>query len=841
MKKNYFYLFSVFLFSIVIFSLIGMEASDSDDSFSNLNISENFEEFYQQYFAKVFAYDQLQEIVKRFSFIFWYLKARNIGNILKFENNPYVDFEKKTLSESEIDQIKNFFKDTVNLIESNDIFKGYLTKSDKENFSEDPLRLYFDSVLENLSLSKEFLDQRNKKIEDLTFLVKNISYEPGYIQQHVASDVHSSPEYFGLEYERIDFSIDQLQKSQLKNNSLENLYEEIKKDMKEKEVSLFGGDLGDRDSLGFLDEETNEAIYRKNFFLYNFFKDYYHTVHATWQFYCLYYDQPNKIKRWQVFGNHETEAMYLCIDYENAYQYFSGLISSIRKIILPTEIYFLQPNGTVVLRHGFFTQKMNEKNHVGKTVNENFKYIYLKKELTPEYEVFSPFIKNYSPMNSVYWSDHHDTNNSLDLDVLVAGECDEEEINIPMSGSSAQGYRGYYNPYSWEKGVGIGKQTSIENLKLINKDEFLSTDELDHIQSSHWALFCGHSHNEHSLAFSAVKKNQAVSFHPYYVRDEKFLFHFCMCSHHNLYVQWFDKAFKKIQKTEVNLKMIDWKSTEPVHALETYWGAQWLKEKMKKSGNSLEVLTKNSVIKEFFRFELERKAKTREDDTEEKIWRNVKVIFNTQETQTEQPEQNQQKIQTEFIKKELSLAQTVQFLINENSKKVETDMQTEINNKEKETRTDKVMDLSLLENKLRFVMRGSFERIKQRFMSNQEVQTETSNLKIITQTQLQNLKIDEPTIEKAHDVDLLRIIGVGFLGTAGFSLVCQVKSQGIKNFSRSIYDSWQQKGKFRLVLRKDIFIGGGSAAIGYALYSKFPLFFNQKKEDKRNDFQMKDN
>lgn len=80
------------------------------------------------------------------------------------------------------------------------------------------------------------------------------------------------------------------------------------------------------------------------------------------------------------------------------------------------------------------------------------------------------------------------------------------------------------------------------------------------------------------------------------------------------------------------------------------------------------------------------------------------------------------------------------------------------------------------------------------------------------------------------------------MGAAGLSLVRQVTSQGIKNFSKSIYDSWQQKGKFRLVLkRKDIFLGGGGAMIGYALYCKFPLFFNQKKENKEKNSRMKEN
>lgn len=793
MKRNYFIFFLFFLFSIFTFPLIGMEENDPDATFSDLNVSENvenFEEFYQQYFENIFVYDELQDIVRRFSFIFWYLKARNIGNILNFQKNTYVDFQGKKLQEEEINQIKEFFKNTVNLISKNNIFNEYLKKSDEEVSHEDLLKHCFDTVLENLSLPKEFFDGRSKEIEDLTFLVKNISYEPGYIQQHVASDVHSSPEYFGLEYEPIDFST-----YKLENNLLENLYQEIKNNMKEKDVSFFCGDLADRDSLGFLDGETDKKkpVERKNFFLYNFFKDYYHTVHAAWQFYCLCNKQPDKIKRWQVFGNHETEDIYKGGDYKRSYQYFSGLISGIRKLILPTEIYFLQLNGTIVLRHGFFTQKMNKKNHVGKVVNENFKYIYLIKNPVEMYDQFSPFIKDYSSMNPVDWSDHHDTNNPLDLSVLIEAKQDEAEINIPMSGSLKEGYRGYYNPYSWKKGVKIGKKTSIKNFELINEDKFLREDEVALIQSNHWALFCGHSHNEHSLAFSAVKENQSISFHPYYVRDKEFLFHFCMCSHHNLYVQWFNKAFEGIKETETNLKMINWKSTEPVHALETYHGAQWIKKKMKESK---EILTENSVIKSFFKTKL---GLVKIDNQLKRLLKNsfkkINISINTKETQTEGPEQNEQEVQT-----------------------------------------DKVMNLSLLtvlESKLRSIKKESFDRIKQSSLLSQKRQRVISNIKT---EELRHLNI-----ESTHDVDLLRTIGTGFLGAAGLSLVRQVKSQGIKNFSRSIYDSWQQKGKFRLVLkRKDIFLGGGGAAIGYVLHFKFPLFFSQKKEEKRNNSLMKE-
>lgn len=771
MEKNYFYLFSLFLFSILAFPLIGMnESSGSDVSFSDLNARENFEEFYQKYFDSIFDYGELKIIVKRFSFIFWYLKERNIGDILNFQNT-FVDFKEKGLTTEEINGIKKFFKDTVALIAKNNIFNEYLKKKSEDTVSEDPLLIQFKKVFEDIALSQEYLGGRNTNIADLTFLVKGVTYGPEYIQQHVASDVHSSPEYFGLEYEPIDFST-----WNFEENSLEEIYTKIQADMKEKDVSFFCGDLADRDCLYFLDESSVELWTknqnlkeRRNFFLYNFFKDYYHTVHAAWQFYCLKENQSNKVKRWQVSGNHETAHIHKKTDYNNSYEYFSRLISSVRQVILPTEIYFFQSNGTIVLRHGFFTQRMNEKNHVGERVNKNFKFIYLIKEPIPVYEQFSHFIKGSTDsLNPVYWSDHHDTKRLLDLDILVEGKNDLEKSDIPMSGSKKDGYRGYYNTYSWARGIEIGKEASGENFKLINKEDtfegkFLNDDELLTIKKSHWALFCGHSHNQYSLEFSAVKNDQenTLSFHPYYVRDEKFLFHFCMCSHHNIYVQWFNPAFDNIKKNEPNLRGINWKSTQPVHALETYSGAQWIKEKMKESENSLETLTKNSVIREFFRLKLEKKAKEREDDTEEKMWLPVKVLVNNQQTQIGHPQNNEKKNQTG-----LSLVNAAVALPNLKNKKKRIDT----------------------------------------------------------------------------DIDSLRIIGTGFLGAAGLSSVRQVTSQGIKNFSKSIYDSWQQKGKFRLVLkRKDIFLGGGGAMIGYALYCKFPLFFNQKKENKEKNSRMKEN
>ena len=158
MEKNYFYLFSLFLFSILAFPLIGMhQSSDSDSSFFDLNPHDNFEEFYQKYFNSIFDYDELKIIVKRFSFIFWYLKERNIGDILNFQNT-FVDFKEKGLTQKEINDIKQFFKDTVALISKNDIFKEYLKKESEDTVIQDHLLIQFKKVFEDIALSKVYLD-----------------------------------------------------------------------------------------------------------------------------------------------------------------------------------------------------------------------------------------------------------------------------------------------------------------------------------------------------------------------------------------------------------------------------------------------------------------------------------------------------------------------------------------------------------------------------------------------------------------------------------------------------------------------------------------------------------
>lgn len=823
MKKNYSVLLAFFFF-IIGFSLKAMEESfSSESSFSHLNRFENFEEFYKECFGEIFGFEKIKEVVKRFSFIFWYLKERNIGNILNFQSNQHVDFQEKQLTEEKINQIKLFFKDTVALIEKESALRNYLEVKEEKNFPHDSLFACFKKVFDEVELSEEYKKNQNKEIEDLTFLVKGVDdFTPSYIQQRVASDVHSSPEYFGLEYETIDFS-----DYDITTIPLEELYKGLHAGMKEKDVSFFCGDLADRDALYFFDEGNDGAWRqgkqweeRKNFFLYNLFKDYYHTVHAAWQFYCLHKNQSQKIKRWQVFGNHETKNIHQLGDYKNQYSYFSKVISLIRSMILPTEIYFIQSRGTSVLRHGFFTQKMHKENHIGKKVNKNFKFIYLRNKATRVYGEFSPFIDETYTLNPVYWSDHHKTERELDLNVLVAGSNDDKaDQTIPFERG-----RGYYNPFSWKRGVDLGKQTSIENFKLLNRDNFLSDDELQIIQKSHWALFCGHSHNEHSLRFSAVKndKKKTVSFHPYYVFDDAFLFHFCMCSHHNLFVQWFEPAFLEIN-TEKDLR-IDWKSARPVHALETYSGDRWIKQK---------IATFPSVMKEFFMMLFDKKYP---EQNKKKI--RIKQPPANKSTEPKFPEKQKSNIQHEEINQRFNIKQQIAISLEpQSSEKADVGIQIERSVVDVSTQTemkDAKRISCILENIHRNVVRSFFDKFKKPMLISHLMQAVAKKV---------DLEIETTNyVQPKNTINLTGMIGIGFLGASGCSVVRSIGRQGIKGFFKAISTSLKNTGKLCVVLdKKDIIIGGGGALLGYGVYSKFAPFFNQTKEDKKSNRRMKEN
>lgn len=233
------------------------------------------------------------------------------------------------------------------------------------------------------------IEDIHAKMEDMIFVVKS-NYDHKAIFQNSFSDVHSSPEYFGKGFKKIDRN-----NNENKDKSLEEQFYLYSQSMN-REVSFFGGDLDDRDMLNFLDPEitydANKMSYdskdyyqRTNFLCYNFFKDFHHTVHAAWQLYCLCHDKPDLIKRWQVFGNHQTLNINQGQDKKNTCAVFVSIMSQIRRHILTTEIDFINEEKfeIISLSHVFGGQYGLAETHANKEINPNFSVMHLKNK--PEY------------------------------------------------------------------------------------------------------------------------------------------------------------------------------------------------------------------------------------------------------------------------------------------------------------------------------------------------------------------------------------------------------------------------------------------------------------------------
>ncbi len=217
-------------------------------------------------------------------------------------------------------------------------------------------------------------------MEDMTFVVKS-NYDHETIFKHSFSDAHSSPEYFGKGFKKIYRN-----NNENKDKSLEEQFHLYSQSMNT-EVSFLGGGLDDRDMLNFLDPEIiyDQYFQRTNFLRYNFFKDFHHTVHAAWQLYCLYHDKPDLIKRWQVFGNHETLNINQGQDKKNTCAVFVSMMSQIRRHILPTEIDFIneEKSEIISLSHAFGGRYGLTETHAHKEINRNFSVMYLKSK--PQY------------------------------------------------------------------------------------------------------------------------------------------------------------------------------------------------------------------------------------------------------------------------------------------------------------------------------------------------------------------------------------------------------------------------------------------------------------------------
>lgn len=142
----------VFLLTISFF-FCSLFSSDSKESFLfdsegslfksfRINRKEKkFKDFYENYFSDLMPYNSLVEAVNRFSFLFHYMEARNIGS-LDLKENKQIDLAYfKELKEEEKVALVHFYLDTVELFA---VFKSFLDrKSVKNNFLNDPfVRLF---------------------------------------------------------------------------------------------------------------------------------------------------------------------------------------------------------------------------------------------------------------------------------------------------------------------------------------------------------------------------------------------------------------------------------------------------------------------------------------------------------------------------------------------------------------------------------------------------------------------------------------------------------------------------------------------------------------------------
>lgn len=279
---------------------------------------------------------------------------------------------------------------------------------------------------------------------------------------------------------------------------------------------------------------------------YNFFKDFHHTVYAAWQLYCLYHNQPDLIKRWQVFGNHETleinqqDKKYTCGS-------FVLMMSNIRQYILPTEIDFInkEKREIISLSHAFGARYGLPETHECKKIHNNFKIMYLKSH--PQYKednltkigayghhigIIKTVIKNsfhdepksfkdlpentYKRMNPQLWTDYRPGLHDLDLS--------NKDTQFEYKANDQRGYnvRGNINDLMlWRKKI------VLENFKFL---ELVDCDDFTYFHVS------GHTHGGEDttkLLFQSQQNVFSFSHLLHFAKDSSWLFTACSC--HNTY------------------------------------------------------------------------------------------------------------------------------------------------------------------------------------------------------------------------------------------------------------------------------------------------------------------
>jgi hypothetical protein len=533
--KKFFYFICVCLFTL-----------------KSADICTDFVSFYEKYFNQILKYEKFSKAEKRFAFIFYYFESRNIAD-LRLEKNNFIDRVKnKGLSEAEIKEIKDFFIATTDQLSFFDQYKAKsIGWSDPKLNTNDLIYKSFDTVRSDLAELPNIADM-HETMADMTFFVKS-DYDHETIFQNSFSDAHSSPEYFGKGFKKIDRN-----SNENKDQSLEAQYQAYSRSMNIA-VSFFGGDLDDRDMLNFLDLEItydqkkmsydSEGYYqRTNFLRYNFFKDFHHTVYAAWQLYCLYHDQPKLITRWQVFGNHETLTINRDQDKKNTCSSFVFMMSQIRQYILPTEIDFINEDKKEIisLSHAFGARRGLVETHENKLLHDNFRVMYLKSK--PEYreenltiqgaygnhvgfvkaftkqsfqknsELFENFQQQgtYQSMNPQLWTDYTPGFNDLDLS--------NDDTEFSYSTNEGRGYRveGNINEVlEWRKKIVLH---NLECFGLVGRDDFA------------YFHVSGHTHGGNDttkLVFESQKDILSFSNLRHFAKDGAWLFTACSC--HNKY------------------------------------------------------------------------------------------------------------------------------------------------------------------------------------------------------------------------------------------------------------------------------------------------------------------
>lgn len=547
-----------------------------------------FRDFYQTYFSEIMPYEVMEEAVNRFSFLFHYMEARNIGS-LDLKQNKQIDLSYfKELQEEEKIVLVNFYLDTVKLFT---LFKTFLDKKlVKNNFLHDPFCRPFLNFRKSLAgLPK--IEEMNHGIPDFTFFIKNIFFSEAEIKEHITSDVHSSAKYFGMGHEPLERSMYQGKKI-TSQEDLEDFYKEVLPRMNKIERTFFCGDIGGRStwdlfvrSIDFEKGQNNLIENKLHEKLYCMGVDFFSLVHAAYQLYCLNEGNPEDIIRFQVFGNHETEEINKLEDKKDyGLDYFSEMVSFLRIIMLPTEInFFLKSNSTVVLRHAFFPQSLSPEIHKMKKVNSTFKVSYLIPNLPFKFKSDLPLSYSINAgaitFNPQYWSDMvpdfeatSDTaeseNNVFNFDVLLGKENDSSDTFFKINPR-----RGYQNIVSIERATEEGKKISINNIIRFNDDGFFSHAAIDDMKQGRWVIFFGHTHSLKTLWHSLCSKDNLISIHPYYFENNNSCAYFSLCSCHND----FFKAFQYLTNTFVS-KLSDWhkdiERSQPSYVVDFKQGSQ---------------------------------------------------------------------------------------------------------------------------------------------------------------------------------------------------------------------------------------------------------------------------